>query len=55
VGIDFLELENKNGFQMIKDNMHRWLEETTKTGSGDDTTVAVIRRIDKNKEIANHE
>lgn len=43
-GSDFLELLGSEGFDFISENLKTWLEETTQTGSGDDTTVGIVYR-----------
>ncbi len=43
-GSDFLELLGTEGDDFISENLGTWLEETTATGSGDDTTVGIIYR-----------
>ncbi len=45
-GSDFLEMLGAEGFDFISENLKTWLEETTATGSGDDTTVGIIYRPD---------
>lgn len=45
-GSDFLELLGSEGHDSISENLTGWLEETTRTGSGDDTTVGIIYRTD---------
>lgn len=43
-GSDFFELLGSEGHDFISENLKSWLEETTVTGSGDDTTVGIIYR-----------
>jgi serine/threonine protein phosphatase PrpC len=46
-GTDFLAmLGSENGVEGVSENLKGWLEEATKMGSGDDSTVALIFRPD---------
>ncbi len=45
-GSDFLQMLGSEGFGFISENLKTWLEETTETGSGDDTTVGIVYRPD---------
>jgi serine/threonine protein phosphatase PrpC len=51
-GGDFLELLGTEGYDYISENLKTWLEETTATGSGDDTTVGIIYRPEAVKSAA---
>lgn len=43
-GDDYLNLINDHGFKTISEKLPIWLEEITTNGSGDDITVALIKR-----------
>jgi serine/threonine protein phosphatase PrpC len=51
---DFYEMLGSEGHDFINENLKAWLEEATKMGSGDDTTVGIIYRPNalKKPEIA---
>lgn len=44
-GKDFLEILQKEGIQVIRDNLDEWLKETSNNGSGDDTTMILLHRV----------
>ncbi|HWT00896.1 MAG TPA: PP2C family serine/threonine-protein phosphatase [Pyrinomonadaceae bacterium] len=46
VGTDLLEMMRAEGFDSINASLKGWLEEATRAGSGDDTTVCIICRMD---------
>ncbi len=46
VGSDLLEMLRSDGFDFIDESLKGWLEEATRTGSGDDTTLGIICRMD---------
>jgi serine/threonine protein phosphatase PrpC len=46
VGSDLLEMMRAEGFDSINSSLRGWLEEATRAGSGDDTTLGVICRMD---------
>lgn len=46
VGSDLIELTETDGFEVIDDHLKDWIEETSNHGSGDDTSVSVITRIE---------
>jgi hypothetical protein len=46
VGSDLLEMMRTDGFDYVNDNLKGWLEEATRVGSGDDTTLGIICRMD---------
>ncbi|MET0647584.1 MAG: PP2C family serine/threonine-protein phosphatase [Pyrinomonadaceae bacterium] len=46
VGSDLLEMLRADGFDSINASLKGWLEEATRSGSGDDCTVALICRMD---------
>jgi serine/threonine protein phosphatase PrpC len=46
VGSDLLEMLRSDGFDFVNSNVRGWLEEATRSGSGDDCTLAVICRMD---------
>jgi serine/threonine protein phosphatase PrpC len=43
---DFYDMLGSEGHNFINDNLKAWLEEATRVGSGDDTTVGIIYRPD---------
>ena len=45
VGSDLLEMLRGDGFDAVNAQLSGWLEEATRIGSGDDTTVAIICRM----------
>ena len=45
VGTDLLEMLRADGFDAINASLKGWLEEATRTGSGDDCTVALLCRV----------
>lgn len=47
VGTDLIELSLEDGFEVIDEHLKNWIEETSNHGSGDDTSVSVITRIDE--------
>ena len=53
-GSDFLEMLGSEGFDFISENLKTWLEETTQTGSGDDTTVGIVYRPNGLKTLEAH-
>ena len=46
VGSDLLEMLRADGFDSINASLKGWLEEATRSGSGDDCTVALLCRMD---------
>ncbi|HEX7174025.1 MAG TPA: PP2C family serine/threonine-protein phosphatase [Pyrinomonadaceae bacterium] len=46
VGADLLEMMRADGLDSVNASLKGWLEEATRTGSGDDTTVSVVCRMD---------
>lgn len=46
VGSDLLALIRSQGIEVVTVNLPHWLEETSNEGSGDDTTVGILWRID---------
>ncbi|HEX8556650.1 MAG TPA: PP2C family serine/threonine-protein phosphatase [Pyrinomonadaceae bacterium] len=46
VGSDLLEMLREDGFDPVSASLKGWLEEATRSGSGDDCTVAIICRMD---------
>jgi serine/threonine protein phosphatase PrpC len=42
VGPDFLELLENEGISAVQDNLKKWLDETSKLGSGDDITLGIV-------------
>ena len=46
VGTDLLEMLRADGFDPINASLKGWLEEATRSGSGDDCTVALLCRMD---------
>jgi hypothetical protein len=45
VGSDLLEMLRADGFDSINDSLKGWLEEATRSGSGDDCTLALVCRM----------
>jgi serine/threonine protein phosphatase PrpC len=45
VGTDILELVRSDGLEEVGNNLEAWLAEASHAGSGDDTTLAVISRV----------
>lgn len=52
VGSDLLEMLRSDGFDFVSESLRGWLEEATRMGSGDDTTVGIICRMDALKQEA---
>lgn len=46
VGSDLLEMLRSDGFDFVSENLKGWLEEATRMGSGDDTTLGIVCRMD---------
>ena len=46
VGSDLLSMLRSDGYDSVNESLRGWLEEATRMGSGDDTTVAIICRMD---------
>lgn len=46
VGTDLLDMLRADGVEPVSASLKGWLEEATRAGSGDDTTLAVICRMD---------
>ena len=46
VGSDLLEMLRADGFDAISASLRGWLEEATRTGSGDDCTLGLVCRMD---------
>jgi serine/threonine protein phosphatase PrpC len=46
VGSDLLEMLRSDGFDYVNESLKGWLEEATRVGSGDDTTLGIICRMD---------
>lgn len=46
VGSDLLEMLRSDGFDFINESLKGWLEEATHMGSGDDTTLGIICRME---------
>ncbi|HEV2859940.1 MAG TPA: PP2C family serine/threonine-protein phosphatase [Pyrinomonadaceae bacterium] len=46
VGSDLLEMLRADGFDAVNASVKGWLEEATRSGSGDDTTLGIICRMD---------
>ncbi|MBN2795053.1 MAG: protein phosphatase 2C domain-containing protein [Clostridia bacterium] len=47
VGSDLIEIALEDGFEVIDENLKEWIEETSNLGSGDDTSVSVLMRIEE--------
>ncbi len=52
VGGDLLAMLRSDGFDFVNENLKGWLEEATRMGSGDDTTLGIICRMDALKKPA---
>ena len=52
VGSDLLEMLRSDGFDYVNESLSGWLEEATRVGSGDDTTLGIICRMDALKKQA---
>lgn len=52
VGKDLLEMLRSDGFDVVNESLRGWLEEATRMGSGDDTSVAIICRMDAVQKVA---
>lgn len=46
VGADLLEMLRTDGFDYVNKSLKGWLEEATHQGSGDDTTLGIVCRMD---------
>lgn len=46
VGNDLLEMLRTDGFDFVNESLKGWLEEATHKGSGDDTTLGIICRME---------
>ncbi len=46
VGNDLLGMLRSDGFDFVNESLNGWLEEATQKGSGDDTTLGIICRMD---------
>ncbi|HEX8290114.1 MAG TPA: protein phosphatase 2C domain-containing protein, partial [Pyrinomonadaceae bacterium] len=46
VGSDLLDMLRADGFDRVNESLKGWLEEATRSGSGDDCTVALLCRMD---------
>jgi len=51
VGSDLIEMISEDGFSVIDENLKEWIEETSNHGSGDDTSVSILTRINKTDEL----
>jgi hypothetical protein len=52
VGSDLLEMLRADGFDPINASLKGWLEEATRSGSGDDCTLGLIVRMDALMKVA---
>jgi serine/threonine protein phosphatase PrpC len=52
VGSDILEMLRADGFDTVNESLRKWLEEASEMGSGDDTTLGIICRMDALKKSA---
>jgi hypothetical protein len=52
VGSDLLEMLRTDGFDLVNKNLKGWLEDATRVGSGDDTTLGIICRMDALRKTA---
>jgi serine/threonine protein phosphatase PrpC len=51
VGTDLLQMLRADGFDPINASLKGWLEEATRSGSGDDCTVALLLRMDALRQV----
>ena len=51
VGSDLLDMLRADGFDPVNAGLKGWLEEATRSGSGDDCTVALLCRMDALREV----
>lgn len=51
VGTDLVEMISEDGFNVVDENLKDWIEETSNHGSGDDTSVSIITRINAEGKI----
>lgn len=51
VGTDLLAMLRADGFDPINASLQGWLEEATRSGSGDDCTVALLCRMDALRQV----
>ena len=47
VGTDLVEMMLVDGVGIIEENLREWIEDTSSHGSGDDTSVSIITRLEK--------
>lgn len=50
VGSDLVELISEEGFEVVDENLKDWVEETSNHGSGDDTSVSIMNRVQPEEE-----
>lgn len=46
VGTDLAEMVISDGIEIIEENLKEWIEDTSNYGSGDDTSVSIITRVE---------
>lgn len=51
VGTDLYDMILEDGFEVIDEHLKDWIEETSNHGSGDDTSVSIIGRIEEVEEV----
>jgi serine/threonine protein phosphatase PrpC len=51
VGSDLLDMLRADGFDPVNASLQGWLEEATRSGSGDDCTVALLCRMDALRQV----
>jgi hypothetical protein len=47
VGSDILKMIQADGLSSVKENLKRWLSDSTHAGSGDDVTLGILCSVDK--------
>ncbi len=51
VGSDIFDMIKEDGFTVIEENLKEWIEETSNQGSGDDTSVSIITRVEEKETL----
>ncbi len=47
VGTDLVEMMLVDGVGIIEENLREWIDDTSSHGSGDDTSVSIFTRLEK--------
>lgn len=50
VGYDLIDMLDSDGIEIIEENLKAWIDDTSFNGSGDDTSVSIITRIDSSSQ-----